>query len=148
MSNSLDRSSDRSRRVPELAEEGASLPAAPPPAPWVEASQPDIAARPAPAISPALNAAIERVFTPPAGEPDHHTKAVVVLRDGQLIAERYAAGITPQTPLHGFSMTKSVTNALLGILVLGEQVSAAVGVGLAAIIVGVAAINWRSGKRC
>lgn len=100
-----------------LAEDGVTLPAAPPPAPWVEATQPDPAAQPAPPLSPALSAALDRVFTPPAGEPDHHTKAVVVLRDGRLIAERYAPGITQQTPLHGFSMTKSVTNALLGILV-------------------------------
>ena len=42
---------------------------------------------------------------------------MVVLYDGQLVAERYAPGITQDTPLVGWSMTKSVTSALVGILV-------------------------------
>jgi CubicO group peptidase (beta-lactamase class C family) len=45
------------------------------------------------------------------------TKAVVVAHHGRVVGERYALGITPATPLLGYSMTKSVTNALLGILV-------------------------------
>jgi CubicO group peptidase (beta-lactamase class C family) len=64
----------------------------------------------------ALKAALDRAFEEPAGPPFRRTKAVVVVRDGQVIAERYAPGIGVETPLMGFSMTKSVTNALLGIL--------------------------------
>ena len=46
-------------------------------------------------------------------------------------------GVTSQSYLRaGFSV-------LLGVLILDESVSAAVGIGLAAIILGVAAINWR-----
>src|SRR3978361_643465 len=41
---------------------------------------------------------------------------MVVVRDGSVIAERYADGIGVDTPLLGFSMTKSVVNALIGIL--------------------------------
>ena len=41
---------------------------------------------------------------------------MVVVHDGKVIAERYAAGIGVDTPLLGFSMTKSVVNALIGIL--------------------------------
>ncbi|WP_395699703.1 serine hydrolase domain-containing protein [Aquabacterium sp.] len=87
---------------------------------WPVPSQPDILpapVSPAPAPNPQLAAAIERAFVPPSGDPDQHTLAVAVLRDGRLIAERYAPGITAQTPLHGFSATKSLSSALVGALV-------------------------------
>jgi CubicO group peptidase (beta-lactamase class C family) len=41
---------------------------------------------------------------------------VVTVHDGRVIAERYADGIGVDTPLMGFSMTKSVVNALVGIM--------------------------------
>jgi CubicO group peptidase (beta-lactamase class C family) len=66
---------------------------------------------------PALVAALDRAFAEPEEGPRDFTKAVVILKDGKVIAERYAPGIGPDTPLHGWSMTKSVTNALLGVLV-------------------------------
>ena len=40
-----------------------------------------------------------------------------------MIAERYAPEITPQTPLAGWSMTKSTINALVGILVQEGKLS-------------------------
>ena len=48
------------------------------------------------------------------------TRAIVVLRDGEIVAEQYAPGFSAATPLPAWSMTKSVLNALIGILV-GEQ---------------------------
>ena len=45
------------------------------------------------------------------------TRAIVVVKDGRVIAERYADGIGIDTPLLGFSSTKSVISALTGILV-------------------------------
>ena len=65
---------------------------------------------------PALLAALDHAFEEPAEPPFRRTKAVVVVRDGKVIAERYAAGVTVDTQLPGFSMTKSVINALLGIM--------------------------------
>jgi CubicO group peptidase (beta-lactamase class C family) len=65
---------------------------------------------------PRLKAALDHAFEEPPEPPFRRTKAVVVVHDGQVIAERYAAGIGVDTPLLGFSMTKSVINALLGIL--------------------------------
>ena len=65
---------------------------------------------------PALKAALDHAFEEPAAPPFRRTKAVVVVHDGKVIAERYAAGIGVDTPLLGFSMTKSVVNALIGIL--------------------------------
>ena len=65
---------------------------------------------------PALKAALDHAFEEPAAPPFRSTKAVVVVHDGKVIAERYAAGIGIDTPLLGFSMTKSVVNALIGVL--------------------------------
>ncbi|MEO7269582.1 MAG: serine hydrolase [Knoellia sp.] len=50
------------------------------------------------------------------------TRAVVVVRDGAIIGERYADGFTKDTPQLGWSMTKSVTNLLTGRLVLDGTV--------------------------
>lgn len=65
---------------------------------------------------PALKAALDHAFSEPAAPPFRRTKAVVVVHNGKVIAERYAAGIGVDTALPGFSMTKSVVNALIGVL--------------------------------
>ncbi|WP_298881905.1 serine hydrolase [uncultured Bradyrhizobium sp.] len=67
--------------------------------------------------SEGLAAALDRAFTEPAQQPYRRTRAIVVMKAGRIIAERYADGIGPQTQLLGFSMTKSVMSALTGILV-------------------------------
>lgn len=64
-----------------------------------------------------LSAALDRAFAEPDGKPVRLTHAVVVVRDGRVVAERYADGFGIDTPVHGWSATKSVNNALLGILV-------------------------------
>jgi CubicO group peptidase (beta-lactamase class C family) len=64
-----------------------------------------------------LGRALDRAFTEPEQPPFRHTKAVVVLKDGHVIAERYAPGYGIETPILGYSATKSVTSALIGILV-------------------------------
>ena len=65
---------------------------------------------------PRLKAALDHAFEEPAQPPFRRTKAVVVVHNGKVIAERYAAGVGIDTQLLGFSMTKSVVNALVGIL--------------------------------
>jgi CubicO group peptidase (beta-lactamase class C family) len=64
-----------------------------------------------------LGLALDGAFAESGQPPFRYTKAVVVLKDGQVIAERYAAGYGVETPMLGFSATKSVTSALIGILV-------------------------------
>jgi len=67
--------------------------------------------------SPQLAAALDRAFAEPDGAKPRNTRAIVVLKDGRIIAERYADGIGIDTPLLGFSATKSVMSALAGIMV-------------------------------
>jgi CubicO group peptidase (beta-lactamase class C family) len=57
--------------------------------------------------------AVDAAFDPPEGK----TAALVVTWKGRLIAERYAPGITTQTPLESWSMGKSVTATLMGVLI-------------------------------
>jgi CubicO group peptidase (beta-lactamase class C family) len=66
---------------------------------------------------PALKAALDRAFAETDSAPHRWTKAVVVVHDGRVIAERYAPGYGLDTPIIGWSATKSVTNALIGILI-------------------------------
>ena len=70
-----------------------------------------------PAATPQLATALDRAFAEPDAPPFRHTRAIVVVKDGHIIAERYADGIGVDTPLLGFSATKSVISALIGILV-------------------------------
>jgi CubicO group peptidase (beta-lactamase class C family) len=70
-----------------------------------------------PPQSEGLAAALDRAFAEPAQPPYRRTRAIVVMKAGRIIAERYADGIGPETQLLGFSMTKSVMSALTGILV-------------------------------
>ena len=72
-----------------------------------------------------LKAALDHAFAEPEAPPYRRTKAVVVVQNGNVIAERYASGIGVDTPLLGFSVTKSVVNALLGILVRQGRLSVA-----------------------
>jgi CubicO group peptidase (beta-lactamase class C family) len=65
----------------------------------------------------ALEAAIDEVFAVPDEGPPLNTRAVLVVHRGRLLAERYAPGFDAGTPQLGWSMTKSVTSALVGILV-------------------------------
>src|SRR5262249_37960974 len=54
----------------------------------------------------ALSQALQRAFIEPESAPHRYTKAVVILHHGHVVGERYAPGITPATPLIGWSMTK------------------------------------------
>ncbi|GJM29696.1 MAG: serine hydrolase [Cyclobacteriaceae bacterium] len=64
-----------------------------------------------------LERALNNLFEEPDFEKLKGTRAVVVVYKGKIIAERYAEGYSKDTPLLGWSMTKSITNAMAGILV-------------------------------
>jgi CubicO group peptidase (beta-lactamase class C family) len=85
---------DASRNWPE----GDAVPNAPLP-PEVDAAK--------------LRQAVDAAFDPAAAM----TAAFVVTWRGRVLAERYGAGVTPHTPLESWSMGKSLTAALLGVLI-------------------------------
>ncbi|GGB90086.1 hypothetical protein GCM10011494_05560 [Novosphingobium endophyticum] len=62
----------------------------------------------------ALGRALDRLFD---GEHVGRTDALVVLKRGTVIVERYGEGITAKTPLPGWSMGQCVTSLMIGQLV-------------------------------
>ena len=64
-----------------------------------------------------LKEALDEAFEEPFPDNRRKTRAVVVVYEGHLIAERYAEGFNRDMPLMGWSMSKSITNALTGIMV-------------------------------
>ncbi|WP_340588168.1 serine hydrolase [Erythrobacter alti] len=57
---------------------------------------------------------VDELFTSPdIGE----TQAVLVLREGEIVAERYAEGFDEQTIFPGWSLSKNVTAVLIGMMV-------------------------------
>ena len=70
--------------------------------------------------NPRLEAVLDEAFTDPDPAAPRRTRAVVILHRGRIAAERYAPGFGANTPLAGWSMTKSVAGALAGVLVARE----------------------------
>jgi CubicO group peptidase (beta-lactamase class C family) len=60
---------------------------------------------------------VKRAVDAAFGRPDEMTAAFVVTWKGHLIGERYAPGVTARTALESWSMGKSVTASLMGILI-------------------------------
>jgi len=65
----------------------------------------------------ALENALEAAFAEQNGDGYPDTRAIVVVQDGKILAERYAPGFDRRTPLLGWSATKSIMATLIGILV-------------------------------
>ena len=64
-----------------------------------------------------LDEAFDKAFSEPFEDKKRYTRAAMVVYKDKIIAERYAPGIDAKTPLIGWSMTKSVTNTMVGMLV-------------------------------
>jgi len=59
-----------------------------------------------------MKRAIDKAF-----EGKKRTRAVVVVKDGQIIGEKYSEGLDENSLLLGWSMTKSITSAMAGVMV-------------------------------
>ncbi len=64
-----------------------------------------------------LAAAVNRLFEEPNRWYKHRTRAVIVVHDDEIIAERYGNGFGPDQRFPAWSMSKSVLHALYGIAV-------------------------------
>ncbi len=92
----------------------------------VEPGANPLTSAPAPTPSAKVEAAVARAFgddLSPAAREKLGTRAVVAVQGGRLVAERYADGFDAETPQLGWSMSKSVTNLLVGSLVQQGKVS-------------------------
>ena len=65
---------------------------------------------------PAVRAAVDQAFEDIEPEQNIDTRAVLVIHEGKIIAEQYAEPFSADMPQLGWSMTKTVTAALTGIL--------------------------------
>lgn len=82
--------------------------------PWPDGDLlPDSAA----AAPPALDAVVEAAFDGRSYGEGTKTLGVVVVQGGRLVAERYRPGFGPHTQYRTWSAAKTLTNALVGILV-------------------------------
>ncbi len=100
-----------------LALSAAAQQSAPAPTAAAPAAPPSASA-PAPALAPlptGARAAADALFADATAMGE--TRALVVLRDGEVIFERYGEGFGANTKLISWSMAKSITAALIGILV-------------------------------
>jgi len=92
-------------------------------APW-PVGDGDRPGAPPPGVDPGgLDSAVGRLFSEPEPGRKRRTRAVLVVQDDRILAERYAPGIGPETPLLGWSMAKSVVAVLAGIVVARGKLS-------------------------
>ncbi|MFZ2905018.1 MAG: serine hydrolase [Cyclobacteriaceae bacterium] len=70
-----------------------------------------------------INRAINEAFSEPGEEKNRRTRAILIVYNGRIITEKYADGFNKNSRLLGWSMTKSLTNAYLALLVKEEKLS-------------------------
>src|SRR5262249_3122287 len=70
-----------------------------------------------------LQAALDWAFSEPDPSRLRRTRALVVLRDGRIVSERYAPGFSATTPMPGWSMAKTTAAVLVGALVGSGKLS-------------------------
>jgi CubicO group peptidase (beta-lactamase class C family) len=104
-----------------LRAQSAGLPSATasdPEALWPEGERVDLEAIPLGVDRAALKAGVEAAFAEPDPKhPSRRTRALVVVHDERIVAERYAPGFDATMPLLGWSMAKTAINTLVGLRV-------------------------------
>lgn len=98
--------------------------------PWPQGDGPSARPRPSGIDEARLSAAVDAMFDEPNPLRKRRTRAVIVLYDGEIVAERYADGFGPDQRFIAWSISKSVLHALFGIAVRDGKVDIAAGSGL------------------
>lgn len=73
--------------------------------------------------TPTLKRLVDDCFPETNPKRLRRTRAVLIMQDGKILAERYAEGFSAETPLTGWSMTKAAMSALVGVLVREGRLS-------------------------
>ena len=98
--------------------QGIPIPStAPRPAPWPEGDGVDLATLPAGVDRAALDRAVSDAFSDETPDKAIDTRAIIVVYDGRIVAERYAPGFNANTRFLGWSASKSVTATLVVTLI-------------------------------
>lgn len=92
------------------------LPPQPPGVPWPTTSWPRADLDPR-VDRGALDALLDRAFGDPEPDDLERTNAVVIVQNGAIVTERYRSDVDPDRAFISWSMAKSITSALIGILV-------------------------------
>ncbi|MSR39172.1 MAG: class C beta-lactamase-related serine hydrolase [Planctomycetes bacterium] len=112
---SIRRANDlRLRAYPPIAKASTEAAQAEALRPWPLGSAGPVTTLPAGISAAALQAAIDYAFIERDAQPLARTRAVLVVKNGQLLGERYASHYNASMPLPGWSATKTITDALLG----------------------------------
>ncbi|CAF2936074.1 unnamed protein product [Rotaria sp. Silwood2] len=91
--------------------------------PWPMGDQIDDESFPSNIIKTQMENAISDLFIEKDPANLIRTRAVIVLYDGKLISEKYAPGFSRKSKFLGWSMTKSIINTLIGILVKDKKLN-------------------------
>lgn len=70
-----------------------------------------------------LTQAVNNAFNEPGEDKNRRTRAILIVYNGRIIVEKYAEGFGKNSRLLGWSMTKSLTNAYLALLVKNGKLS-------------------------
>ncbi len=85
--------------------------------PWPLGKKVDLDNLPGSVNKKTISNVIDNAFEEPEPDTYRNTQAIIVVLGDKIIAERYAPEFNENTPILGWSMSKSVTNTLVGILV-------------------------------
>jgi CubicO group peptidase (beta-lactamase class C family) len=92
---------------------------------WPMGDTPSGRSRPSGINEAALELAVARMFEEPNAWYKRRTRAVVILLDGEIIAERYGEGFDAGQKFPAWSISKSIQHALYGIAVRDKKLAIA-----------------------